>query len=77
MQVKRSGNSHKLLYVTVTETTLGRQYGRDCKRFLKAVAIQCLRRFGIYVYFVQVPEPDVELNTEMCVIFRINAVPVS
>ena len=44
---------------------LYRQYLRDCKSLLKTVAIQCLRRFGLYVYFVQVPEPEMELNTEM------------
>ena len=48
---------------------LYRQYLRDCKSLLKTVAIQCLRRFGIYVYFVQVPEPEMELNTEMYAFF--------
>ena len=46
-------------------TRIYRQYSRSCYRFLRKVAIECLKRFGIYIFFLQVPEADVDLRVEL------------
>lgn len=44
-----------------------RQYDRNCKRLLHDVAMTCLKRYGVYVYFYLVGQPGVGINADMCV----------
>ncbi|VDB99994.1 unnamed protein product [Peniophora sp. CBMAI 1063] len=42
-----------------------KQYDRNCRRLLRDVAMACLKRYGVYVYFLVVAEPGVDVQTDI------------
>ena len=42
---------------------LERQYLRNCKPYVKKLAVECLKRFGVYIFPIIVGQPGVGVKT--------------
>ncbi|KZV62305.1 hypothetical protein PENSPDRAFT_670448 [Peniophora sp. CONT] len=42
-----------------------KKYKRSGKRLLRNIALQCLKQYGVYVFFLVVAEPGLEIETEL------------
>ena len=45
---------------------MSRKYYRSCRKFLRKVALECLKKYGVYIFIIQVAEPGVNVKTELC-----------
>ena len=46
-----------------------RKYNRSCRNFLRKVALTCLKKYGVYLFFFQVAEPGVSVKSDMSVVY--------